>query len=295
MRHPRQIDDDGFAADVLAETERKFGDQFVAILDRQQFAQINLFAMRVRQFDADGVAAGNNGDARRQRAHRTRDVVGETDDARRFDAGRGLQFVQRHDRAGMGLDDFAAHAEIAEHAFQRARIGVEFGFAERLAVRRLRRGEYRNRRQLEFVGGFARRRARRGFLAGRAGDRSFLFLVFFRRPSRSSSGMRRERWTGPAAQIAVPDVRTRTRGPPARWRPASDRSAQSIVRAAPWRSSRRETPIPARPKRHHPLPRMARRRPRSPSIRWRGREPMPLATRNVATVAAPRMVPSTRL
>ena len=126
MRHAREIDDDGFAADVLAETKRKFRDRFVAVLDRQQFAQIDLFAMRVRQFDADGVAAGNHGDARRERAHRTRDIVGEADDARRFDAGRGLEFVQRHHRAGMGLDDFTADAEIAEHAFQRARIGIQF-------------------------------------------------------------------------------------------------------------------------------------------------------------------------
>ena len=29
--------------------------------------------------------------------------------------------------AGIGLDDFAADAEIAEHAFQRARIGFQFG------------------------------------------------------------------------------------------------------------------------------------------------------------------------
>ena len=69
------------------------------VLHRQQFAQIDLFAMRVRQFDADGVAAGDHGDARRQRAHRAGDVVGEADDARGFDAGRGLEFVQRHDRA----------------------------------------------------------------------------------------------------------------------------------------------------------------------------------------------------
>ncbi len=51
MRHACEIDDDGFAAD--------------AVLDREQLAQINLLAMRVRQFDADGVAAGNDRDARR--------------------------------------------------------------------------------------------------------------------------------------------------------------------------------------------------------------------------------------
>ena len=134
MRHACEIDDDGFAADVLAETKRKFCHRLVAVLDREQFAQIDLFAMRVRQFDADGVAAGNDGDTRRQRAHRTRDVVGQSDDARGFDAGRGLELVQRHHRPGMRLDDFTADAEVAEHAFQRARVGIQIGFAERLAI-----------------------------------------------------------------------------------------------------------------------------------------------------------------
>src|SRR6266404_6143799 len=50
------------------------------------------------------------------------------------------------------LDDFTADAEIAEHAFQRARVGIEIGFAERLAIRSPRRGKHGNRRQLEFVG-----------------------------------------------------------------------------------------------------------------------------------------------
>jgi hypothetical protein len=43
----------------------------------QQLAQVDLFALRVRQLDADGVAAGHHGDARRERAHRAGDVVGE--------------------------------------------------------------------------------------------------------------------------------------------------------------------------------------------------------------------------
>ena len=73
-------------------------------------------------------------------------------------AGRRLEFVQRHDRAGIGLDDLAADAEITEHAFQRTRIGLQFDLAERLPVRRLGRREHRDRRQFEFLG-FARRRA----------------------------------------------------------------------------------------------------------------------------------------
>jgi hypothetical protein len=30
--------------------------------------------------------------------------------------------------------DFTADAEVAEHAFQRARVGIQIGFAERLAI-----------------------------------------------------------------------------------------------------------------------------------------------------------------
>ena len=58
MRRAREIDDDRVAADGLAEAERQLGDEFGAFLRGQQFAQVNLFAMRVRQFDADRVAAG---------------------------------------------------------------------------------------------------------------------------------------------------------------------------------------------------------------------------------------------
>jgi hypothetical protein len=67
-------------------------------------------------------------------AHRAGDIVGKADHARGFDTGRRFEFVQRHDRTGIGLDDLAADAEIAEHAFQRARIGLQFDLAERLPV-----------------------------------------------------------------------------------------------------------------------------------------------------------------
>ena len=95
----------------------------------EDFAQENLFARRVRQFDADGVAARHDGDARRHRAHRARDVVGKADHARRLDAGRGLEFVERDDRAGPRIDDFAAHAEVFQHVFERRRVGLDLLFA----------------------------------------------------------------------------------------------------------------------------------------------------------------------
>ena len=94
-----EIDDHRFAADGLAEAERQLGRRFGVVVGRQQFAQIDLLALRIGQLDADGVAAGHDGDARRERAHRARDVVGEPDHARGLDAGRGLELVERHDRA----------------------------------------------------------------------------------------------------------------------------------------------------------------------------------------------------
>ena len=91
------------------------------VLGGEQLAQVDLLALRVGQLDADGVAARHDGDARRDRAHRAGDVVGEPDHARRLDAGRGLELVERDDRAGTRVDDLAADAEIVEHAFERGR------------------------------------------------------------------------------------------------------------------------------------------------------------------------------
>ena len=105
---------------VLPRQSGSLATEFVGFLRDQQLAQVDLLAMRVRQLDADGVAAGDDGDARRQRAHRAGDVVGKADHARGLDAGRGLQLVQRDDRTGIGLGDLAAHAEIPEHAFEAA-------------------------------------------------------------------------------------------------------------------------------------------------------------------------------
>ena len=79
-------------------------------------------ALGVGQFDADHVAARHGGDARRDSAHRARDVVGQTDDAAGLDARRRFQLVHRDDRAGADLGDLALHAEIVEHGFQQPRI-----------------------------------------------------------------------------------------------------------------------------------------------------------------------------
>jgi hypothetical protein len=67
-------------------------------------------------------------------------IVGQADDARRFYPRRGLEFVERYDRPGPRIDDFAADAEIGQHAFERdsvllqdfARHGGPADFARRV-------------------------------------------------------------------------------------------------------------------------------------------------------------------
>ena len=116
-----EIDEHRFAADRLAEAERQPGGGLGILARGEQLAQIDLLARRIRQFDADRVAPRHHGDARGERAHGAGDVVGEADHARRFDAGRRLQLVERDHRPGPRIDDLAAHAEIGEHAFERGR------------------------------------------------------------------------------------------------------------------------------------------------------------------------------
>src|SRR4029077_14680173 len=90
------------------------------------------------------------------------DVVGQPDDARRLDAGRRLQLVERDDRAGPRIDDLAAHAEIAEHALERGRVLLQRLHAGRETLLRLGGGEQSQRRRLVA----ARRLARSGLRGG---------------------------------------------------------------------------------------------------------------------------------
>ena len=122
VRHLGDVDDDRLAVDRLAERQRQLGLGRLEVAAGEDLAQIDGLALGVGQFDADGVAAGHDGDARGDRAHRAGDVVGKADDARRLDAGRRLQFVERDDRTGADMDDLALDAEILQHAFEQARI-----------------------------------------------------------------------------------------------------------------------------------------------------------------------------
>src|SRR5580704_7629222 len=119
MRHALQIDQHRFAADRFAKTQRQPTRALGVVARGEQFAQIDPLAARVRQFDADGISARHHRDARRQRAHRAGNIVGQANDARRFYPRRGLEFVERYDRPGPRIDDFAADAEIGQHAFER--------------------------------------------------------------------------------------------------------------------------------------------------------------------------------
>ena len=120
MRHAREVGDHRVAADVLAQRQRQAEPVVLVVAGRQQLAQEHRLAPRIGQLDADDVAAGHGGDARRYRAHRAGDVVGQADDAARLGAGRGLQLVERHHRARPHLHDLALHAEIVEHGLEQA-------------------------------------------------------------------------------------------------------------------------------------------------------------------------------
>ena len=69
------------AADGLAEAERQFRGGVDIVVAGELLAQIDLLTRGVRQFDADGIASGDHGDARRKCAHRAGDIVGEPDHA----------------------------------------------------------------------------------------------------------------------------------------------------------------------------------------------------------------------
>ena len=125
MRHAGEIGEDRLAADILAERQAQVLAGLLEGLRTEQLAQEDGLALGIGKLDADDIAAGHDGDADRHGAHRAGDVVGEADDAGRFDAGGRLELVQGHDRAGADMDDLAADAEILEHAFEHAGILLE--------------------------------------------------------------------------------------------------------------------------------------------------------------------------
>ena len=147
MRHACEIDDDRLAADRLAKRDREPVFGFLEILGAEQFAQIDGLAALVRQFDADGVAPLNHGDAGREGRHGAGDIVGETDDSRGFDAGRRLELIERDHRTWPHMNDLALDAEILEHAFEQPGVLAERVLGHHVRRRISRLGENMQRRK----------------------------------------------------------------------------------------------------------------------------------------------------
>ena len=103
----------------------------VKTADFQELAQIDGGPAVVRQLDADHVAAGDDGDADGDGTQAAGDIVGEADDPGGTGAWCGLQLVEGDDRAGLGVRDLAADAEIVEHGLQLARDLVQRLLGER--------------------------------------------------------------------------------------------------------------------------------------------------------------------
>ena len=178
----------------------------------------------------------------------------------------------------IGLHDLAAHAEILQHAFERARIGFQLGLAERLAIAGLGRGQHGHGRKLELVGGFLGSGFRCGLLARSARGRLllflllvFLFLVLVL--VILVLGLRRDRGRGAAAEIGLlPAERNGLGLRSARNQRAVGRAEQPDQPCLGAHQAR-GTASPATPSRDRSprLHRAACRRPRSPRALRRAR------------------------
>src|SRR5262245_19985008 len=112
MRHAREVDDDRFATDILAEREGKPRVSLLEVGGFEQLAEQNDLTTIVGELDTDGVAAWHDGDAGRDRAHRARNVVGKADHARGLGARRRLKLIKGDHGAWPDIGDFALDAEI---------------------------------------------------------------------------------------------------------------------------------------------------------------------------------------
>ena len=112
MRHAGQIDDHRRAADVLAERETKLATGLLEGGRGEQLAQAHGLAAYVGKLESDHVAPRNDGDAHRHRAHGTRDIIGEPDDARSLGARRRFEFVKGDHGSRTHLDDLSADTEV---------------------------------------------------------------------------------------------------------------------------------------------------------------------------------------
>ncbi len=132
--HLGKVRHDRIAPDILAKRQRQALRAITEFTGSKDLAQDNLFALRIGQFDPDDTAPRHGRNARRQRRHRARDIVGQTDHPAGLQARRGLQFIHRDHRTGANRDDLALHAIVVEHRFQHPRV-----FFQRLVRQRMTR------------------------------------------------------------------------------------------------------------------------------------------------------------
>ena len=147
MRHRREIGDHRITGDILAQDDRQLAGLFGETVAADHFMQHHHFAIGVGQFDAHHGAAGNGGDARRQRRHVAGDILGQLDHAAGLDARRRFQLVHRDHRARADRVDRALDVKIVEHRFQQPRVALQPGLVDHIVVLLGRWGQQVERRQ----------------------------------------------------------------------------------------------------------------------------------------------------
>ena len=134
MGHGGKVGHDRLAGNILAENHRQAAPAIDEGGGIGELLVADHLAVGIGQFDPDHGLARNGRDARGDRGHIARDILGQTDDAAGLDAGRGLKLVHGHHGAGAYGGDLALDVEIVEHVFEQARIAFERHLVE------LRRG-----------------------------------------------------------------------------------------------------------------------------------------------------------
>ncbi len=166
MRHRREIGNHWIAGDILSQHEWQRGGLILEGLRPDQLVQPDRFASRIGQFDADHGTAWNRRDARGDRRHVARDIVGELDYAACLDPRCRFQLVHRHHRPRPDIDDRSLDVEIVEHRFEQPGIAFQRCLIDRPARCGRCRLEQVQRRQLRIVA-----QVERGLLGLGLGDR----------------------------------------------------------------------------------------------------------------------------
>ncbi len=160
MRHLREIGDDRFAVNIFAESDRQLRGGRVPIFRLQQLAQSHLHFAAVRQFDADGVLAG---DGRENidpfRACGTGEVAFQTNDLVHPHTFCGINFVAGDGRSLRDVAGRDCDPELAEGFDQNLLDVLQFGGIGRDSALRIVRIEQIDSGQLViFAVPFLRRR-----------------------------------------------------------------------------------------------------------------------------------------